>query len=228
MKVKMTISKRERDLIRSEMSDSTQTASLIRESQFEKAELRRLKLSWEERIGEIRERLDLQLAEITGLKTKRSVMSDTLQKWIFEQYIVYNASGGKTSVWELFSGQGLIPPGGTGDCAAPKLLNHAYRMGLLPLAMGEFWYGKNTDTAVRCHGHFYPSCTSKCGPLLSYMLKGLTFPEGWSFMERDDVEQAKATFESIRDGYSPSGEEDDVLDNVNMRLKRIEESTVKQ
>ena len=174
MKVKMTISKRERDLIRSEMSDSTQTASLIRESQFEKAELRRLKLSWEERIGEIRERLDLQLAEITDLKTKRSVMSDTLQKWIFEQYIVYNASGGKTSVWELFSGQGLIPPGGTGDCAAPKLLNHAYRMGLLPLAMGEFWYGKNTDTAVRCHGHFYPSCTSKCGPLLSYMLQGLT------------------------------------------------------
>ena len=51
---------------------------------------------------------------------------------------------------------------------------------------------------------------------------------GDSFMERDDVEQAKATFESIRDGYSPSGEEDDVLDNVNMRLKRIEESTVKQ
>ena len=113
MKVRMTISKRERDLIRSEMSDSSQMTSLIRESQFEKAELRRLKLSWEERIREIHERLDLQLAEITDLKTKRSAMSDALQKWIFEQYIVYNASGGKTSVWELFSGQGLTPPGGT-------------------------------------------------------------------------------------------------------------------
>ena len=51
---------------------------------------------------------------------------------------------------------------------------------------------------------------------------------GDSFMERDDVEQAKATFESVRDGYSPYGEEDDVLDNVRMRLKKIEESTVKQ
>lgn len=51
---------------------------------------------------------------------------------------------------------------------------------------------------------------------------------GDSFMERDDVEQAKATFESVRDGYAPSGEEDDVLDNVRMRLKRIEESVAKQ
>lgn len=46
---------------------------------------------------------------------------------------------------------------------------------------------------------------------------------GDSFMERDDVEQAKATFESIRDGYAPSGDEDDVLDNVRMRLRKIEE-----
>ena len=47
-------------------------------------------------------------------------------------------------------------------------------------------------------------------------------------MERDDVEQAKATFESVRDGYAPTGEEDDVLDNVRMRLMRIEESVAKQ
>lgn len=46
---------------------------------------------------------------------------------------------------------------------------------------------------------------------------------GDSFAERDDMEQAKATFESIRDAYVPSGEEDDVLDNVSFRLKRIEE-----
>ena len=46
---------------------------------------------------------------------------------------------------------------------------------------------------------------------------------GDSFMERDDVEQARATFESVRDGYVPSGDEDDVLDNVKMRLARIGE-----
>ena len=46
---------------------------------------------------------------------------------------------------------------------------------------------------------------------------------GDSFMERDEVEQAKATFESVRDGYAPAGEDDDILDNVRMRLKRIED-----
>jgi TolA-binding protein len=46
---------------------------------------------------------------------------------------------------------------------------------------------------------------------------------GDSFMERDEVEQAKATFESVRDGYTPSGDTDDVLDNVKLRLSKIEE-----
>ena len=46
---------------------------------------------------------------------------------------------------------------------------------------------------------------------------------GDSFVERDELEQAKATFESVRDGYTPSGNDDDVLDNVNMRLKKLEE-----
>lgn len=46
---------------------------------------------------------------------------------------------------------------------------------------------------------------------------------GDSFVERDELEQAKATFESIRDGYTPSGNSDDVLDNVSMRLKKLEE-----
>ena len=46
---------------------------------------------------------------------------------------------------------------------------------------------------------------------------------GDSFVERDDLEQAKATFESVRDGYTPSGNDDDVLDNVEMRLKKLEE-----
>ena len=40
--------------------------------------------------------------------------------------------------------------------------------------MGEFWYGKSPETAVRTQGHFYPSCTSKCGPLLGFMTTGLT------------------------------------------------------
>ena len=51
---------------------------------------------------------------------------------------------------------------------------------------------------------------------------------GDSFMERDDVQQAQATFESVRDGYTPMSEDDDVLDNVRMRLDRIAQLAVNQ
>lgn len=46
---------------------------------------------------------------------------------------------------------------------------------------------------------------------------------GDSFVERGEYEQAKATFESVRDGYTPSGNDDDVLDGVNLRLKKLDE-----
>ena len=51
---------------------------------------------------------------------------------------------------------------------------------------------------------------------------------GDSFAERGEVEQAKATFESVRYGYEPEGQGDDVLDNVNMRLRKIEEMSSAQ
>lgn len=146
---------------------------LIRESQFEKAEFKRLKTALQADVDAAQQELDKLLAEITSLKKARAEMSDNLQDWIFRQYIVHNGNGTKKSIAEIFASDGLTPPGGTGECAAPKLLEYAYRNGLQPLAMGEFWYGKASDTAVRTHGHFYPSCTSKCGPLLGYMLKGL-------------------------------------------------------
>ncbi len=46
---------------------------------------------------------------------------------------------------------------------------------------------------------------------------------GDSFVERDDYEQAKATFESVKDGYTPSGNDDDVIDNVKLRLNKLAE-----
>ena len=42
-------------------------------------------------------------------------------------------------------------------------------------------------------------------------------------MEREELEQAKATFESVRNGYTPYGNDDDVLDNVDVRLRKLAE-----
>lgn len=111
---------------------------------------------------------------IKELKTKRKKMSTELQDWLFHQYIVLNANGESRSISDIFADRGLVPPGGTGDCAAPKLLQYAYLHGLKPLAMGEFWYGASPLKEVRHQGSFYPSCTGKCGPLLAYMMQGLT------------------------------------------------------
>ena len=162
-----------REDIRSQTSDPHELARLIKESQHENAEFRRLKASWEDRIAGVKNQMQVIQDEISGLKSERARMSDELQDWIFRQYVVHNALGESSSIADIFAADGLVPPGGTGECAAPKLLEYAYRKGLEPLAMGEFWYGRSPQTAVRTHGHFYPSCTSKCGPLLGYMMKGL-------------------------------------------------------
>lgn len=173
MKAAMAASKAGRERLRNSTDDQVVLGELIRQSQFEKAELKRLKSSWDEKISLIKIPYDEQTARINMLTRQRATMSDNLQRWIFQQYRVHNAIGECSSIGELFAAQGLTPPGGTGECAAPKLLEYAFRNSLKPIAMGEFWYGKASETAVRTHGRFYPSCTSKCGPLLGYMLKGL-------------------------------------------------------
>jgi len=108
-----------------------------------------------------------------ALKAERKERSTALQEWLFRQYVVLNALGESNSILEIFEERGLVPPGGTGDCAAPKLLQYAYLHGMKPLAFGEFWYGASPEHEVRQQGCFYPSCTGKCGPLLAYMLQGL-------------------------------------------------------
>lgn len=114
-------------------------------------------------------------AEISAMPEgpAKSLASAELQDWLFSQYKVRNALGEELSIKEIFAIRGLVPPGGTGECAAPKLLDYAFRNGLKPLSMGEFWYGASPHREVRESGRFYPSCFGKCGPLLTWMMRGL-------------------------------------------------------
>ena len=138
MKAAMALSKAKRDGIRCETEDASAMEALIRESQFQKAELRRIKAKWEEAIYNIKSKIETIQAEREDLRKRRAAMSDRLQKWIFNNYLIHNALGERSPLYDIFSEVGLVPPGGTGDCAAPKLLNYAYRNNLKPLAMGEF------------------------------------------------------------------------------------------
>jgi TolA-binding protein len=45
---------------------------------------------------------------------------------------------------------------------------------------------------------------------------------GDSFAEQGNLPQAKATFESIRSGYTSTGTQDDVLDQVELRLRKLQ------
>ena len=92
-KERMNVSRMKREKLRKETSDPFRLNEMIRESQFEKAELKRLKIRWEEKISGIKGEISCIEAEINGLKAKRASMSDELQRWIFSRYIVHNHAG---------------------------------------------------------------------------------------------------------------------------------------
>lgn len=171
--------KARRDTMRREqpqMDDATK-AMLIRESQHDKAQLRRLTKSCEATVAEHKEALDVLEREIEALKRERRESSDALQRWLFDQYVMLNAKGMRRTLIDIFARfNGTLPPAGAGDCCAPKLLQFAYAHNLRPVSLAEFWLGAPPPTEVRRHLQFYPPCRSKCYPILQFMLQGLDAP----------------------------------------------------
>ena len=171
--------KARRDTMRREhpqMDDATK-AMLIRESQHDKAQLRRLTKSCEASVAEHKEALDVLEREIEVLKRERRESSDALQRWLFDQYVMLNAKGMRRTLIDIFARfNGTLPPAGAGDCCAPKLLQFAYAHNLRPVSLAEFWLGAPPPTEVRRHLQFYPPCRSKCYPILQFMLQGLDAP----------------------------------------------------
>ena len=144
------------------------------ESRFEKAELRRMKARFDEEISRLAEALGKIREKTDALRKERHQRSAALQRRLFDCFRVHNALGEERGLPEIFEEvRGELPPAGAGECAAPKLLEYAYRHGLHPVAMGEFWWGKSPKGEIRRHLHFYPACKSKCEPILGFMLRGL-------------------------------------------------------
>jgi len=129
------------------------------------------------------------------LTTKK--MSQDLQSWLFHQYQLLNARGESkdlVDIWQSYYSRPKLqrkfplPPGGTGDCCAPKLLQYAYQQGLRPVCMAEFWWGQPTKEELRRHLNYYPACRGKCKPILTWMLQGLEVdpdPEALGFQRME-------------------------------------------
>ena len=153
-------------------------AALIKESQHQKAEFKRLKQNWENQMATIEAKLEIFQCKINALKTERKQRSALLQQKLFEHFCFLNAKGESKNLCEIFEQTAKqIPPAGSGECAAPKLLQYAYQNKLTPMAMAEFWWGESPQTEIRHHGYYYPSCREKCEPILNYMLQGLEVEE---------------------------------------------------
>ena len=171
-KKQMQQNKAERDAIRqgSQLEEDGREL-LIRQSQHEKAEYRRLKQAWQERIFADEAPLRERQQQVEQLRKERHQRSIALQQWLFRQFVFLNALGEEKSLPELF--YPTVPPSGAGECCAPRLLQAAYKEGLQPLCIAEFWVGASPANEIRHDGHFYPACNSKCRPILRHMLKGL-------------------------------------------------------
>lgn len=153
-------------------------SALIRESQFQKAEYKRMERAWKERITPLQQTVSDYEAGIQVLKSERKQRSAALQQKLFEQFKMLNYRGEVKTLCDIFEQTvHKTPPAGAGECAAPKLLQQAYLHGWKPVAMAEFWWGESPKTEIRHHGHYYPACKGKCEPILGHMLQGLEVDE---------------------------------------------------
>lgn len=202
---KIKEAKKRRDLRRAEAEADPEHKGLTekekqemtKESQFMKAELRRLKKSFLSKTT-LEEEFYAYQDNLRQMKQLRKQLSDSLQKWLFSHFEMANALGEDKNLLEIFedyatydatykSAIGLknvndkpqtkknlamkmIPPAGSGECCEPKLLQYAYQHHLKPIQMAMFWWGESPKEEIRHHLQFYPACNGKCKPILHWML----------------------------------------------------------
>lgn len=197
-KAELKMAKEAREIRRQsspELSEEEQ-ASLIRESQYQKAEYKRLEKEWKKRLEELETEVRYFDIEIERLKTERKERSAALQRKLFEQFRMLNAQGEVKDLYTIFEQTvQKVPPAGAGECALPKLLQYAYLHQLKPLAMAEFWWGDSPKNEIRHHGYYYPSCKGKCEPILQHMLQGLEVDENPLLNPVHEEEELEIVFE---------------------------------
>ena len=197
-KAELKMAKEAREIRRQsspELSEEEQ-ASLIRESQYQKAEYKRLEKKWKKRLEELETEVRHFDIEIERLKTERKERSAALQRKLFEQFRMLNAQGEVKDLYTIFEQTvQKVPPAGAGECALPKLLQYAYLHQLKPLAMAEFWWGDSPKNEIRHHGYYYPSCKGKCEPILQHMLQGLEVDENPLLNPVHEEEELEIVFE---------------------------------
>lgn len=148
--------------------------ALDQASRADTAERRAFDLAHAETIAPLAARVGELVQQSRALAQRRAARSRELLVAIQDTYRFANARGDVKTLREIFAPDS--PPGGAGDCAAPKLLAYAFAHDLEPIALAEAWFGPPPVAGDRRAGTCYPACRGKCGPILAHVLAGLAEP----------------------------------------------------
>lgn len=142
------------------------------------------------------EELAVFTVNIAEFKAERKQKSAILQQKLFDQYQFLNQEKKTKALTDIFPNtQELKPPGGAGDCSAPKLLQYAFSHELTPIVMAEFWWGTSPKTEIRKHKNYYPACQGRCKPILAHMLDGIEMDENPLIQEPTGTKDIEIVFE---------------------------------
>lgn len=168
------------------------------ESSTQKNQLKRLKQEVEKAKLAANIPVDQLKNQIDNLKKQREEKSRNLQRRIFRDFRFHNTKGDEKTLLDIFSDESM-PPTGAGECAAPRLLEYAYRNDYQPISMAEFWIGDSPSGRVRHSGTYYHACRSRCLPIMNFMLEGV------------DLEKNKLDFDYENEEIKTLYRDDDIL-----------------
>ncbi len=199
---KMKISKTERKF-RKKISEISLTDEEIKnfskkleqESYNDQFFYKELQEYYDLKIHKIQSELSIFEHKINALKKERKEKSIILQHLLFSNYTFLNQQKNPKSLLDIFNYPTIKPPAGSGECAAPKLLQYAFANDLQPICLAEFWWGISPNSEIRKHKNFYPACQSRCKPILSHMLQNLKIDENLLIENLSEKQQLTIIYE---------------------------------
>ena len=199
---------------------------LIQESFNDQFYYRELQEYYEDKIHKKRTVVAVYEDKIALLKKERKEKSNFLQQTLFSKYAFLNQEKEKVSLVTIFKNPKVKPPAGSGECSAPKLLNHAFLNNFTPICMAEFWWGESPNSAIRKHKNYYPACQSRCKPILNHMLKGIKMDANLLLVNLAEKQDLKIIYEDAAlivvnkptEFLSVPGK--DITDSVYTRIKQ--------
>lgn len=102
---------------------------------------------------------------LNELIQQRTQLTDESLRKVFSLYNFTRFDGKTVTLNKIISSHAeKLPPTGTGDCCAPKLLSYAFKNNYLPVSLDEIYFGKETKN--KKNGKSYPPCDERCAYIL--------------------------------------------------------------